>query len=274
MATRPLRSSFSPLVTKQCVDCEMSFVDDPAGLAPRSGGADVPSLRAALAWAATVGLCLATALGISSILGATLSVTAIRLAGSGVACGFEGLFAVGAATLAQRSSSLRAPALIGVLASVVAAVVLVLDTWGASISETLGRVAGTALFLSLALGLSGFLLSQTREEDPPAIRSLMVGTLVAIWLLAVTLIIDVAFATGSTPSPSNPTANGVQGALTGEAFDRFLAVTRAADAARLGAPPVAAPRPPRLSRWSRPPATGRRLRRHDALRSRCPSRPP
>lgn len=203
----------------------MSFVDESAGLAPRSGGTDVPSLRAALASAATVGLCLATALGISSTLGATLSETAIRLAGSGVVCGFEGLFAVGAATLAQRSSSLRAPALIGVLASLVAAVVLVIDTWGASLSETFGRIAGSALFLSLALGLSGFLLSQTREEDPPAIRSLMIGTLVAIWLLAVTLIIDIAFASGSTPSPSNPTASGVQGALSGQAFDRLLAVT-------------------------------------------------
>ncbi|HLW94444.1 MAG TPA: hypothetical protein VKS25_03615 [Solirubrobacteraceae bacterium] len=203
----------------------MSTVDEPADLAPRSGGTDVPSLRAALAWAATVGLCLATALGISSILGATLSVTAIRLAGSGVACGFEGLFAVGAATLAQRSPSLRAPALIGVLASVVAAVVLVIDAWGASIGETVGRIAGTALLLSFALGLSGFLLSQTREEDPPAIRSLMVGTLVTLWVLAVTLIIDVAFASGSTPSPTNPTATGAQGALTGQTFDRFLAVT-------------------------------------------------
>ncbi|HEY1775504.1 MAG TPA: hypothetical protein VGG41_05025 [Solirubrobacteraceae bacterium] len=203
----------------------MSFVDVPQEPPVTQADSDIPSLRAVLAWVAAIGLCLATALGISAILGATLSETAVRLAASGVACGFEGLFAVGAATLAQRSPSLRVPALIGVLASVFAAVILLVDEWGGHIGETVARIAGAGLLLSLALGLTGFLLSQVREEDPGAIRSLMVGTLLAIWVLAITLIIDIVFATGSAPSPSNPTASGVKPALSGLAFDRFLAVT-------------------------------------------------
>src|SRR5579871_349124 len=83
------------------------------GSDPHRTGTDVPGLRALLALTATIGLALATALGIAAILGASLSATAIRLLGSGTSAGFDGLFAVGAATLYQRSRPLRAAAAIG-----------------------------------------------------------------------------------------------------------------------------------------------------------------
>jgi len=187
-------------------------------------GTDVPQLRAALAWTGAVGLCLATALGISAILGASLGQTAIRLAGSGFVCGFDALFAVGATTLSQRSASLRIPAMVGVLASVIAAAVSLVAIWGASVGETVGRIALVASFLSSALGLSGFILSQQRDEDPPAISALMVATLILDWVLTIALTIDIVFATNS-PSSGGPEAAGVQFPLTGVSFDRFLAVT-------------------------------------------------
>jgi hypothetical protein len=187
-------------------------------------GTDVPQLRAALAWTGAVGLCLATALGISAILGASLGQTAIRLAGSGFVCGFGALFAVGATTLSQRSASLRIPAMVGVLASVIAAAVSLVAIWGASVGETVGRIALVASFLTSALGLSGFILSQQRDEDPPAISALMGATLILDWVLTIALTIDVVFATNSPPS-GGPEAAGVQFPLTGVSFDRFLAVT-------------------------------------------------
>jgi hypothetical protein len=202
----------------------MSVTDETREPGTYQSGSDVPQLRAGLAWAGAVGLCLATALGISAILGASLGQTAIRLAGSGLACGFDALFAVGAATLFQRSASLRIPALIGVLASFVAVAVSLVAIWGAQVGETIGRIGLVAGLLSSALGLSGFLLSQQREEDPNLIRGLVVATLVLDWALTIALIIDIIFATSSAAS-GNPEAGGVQLPLSGLSFDRFLAVT-------------------------------------------------
>src|SRR5215472_10327714 len=112
----------------------MDAMDLSNDVGPGNAGTDVPQLRAALAWSAVVGLCLASALGISAILGASLDQTATRLASTGFTCGLYGLFAVGAATLYQRSPSLRLPAILGVLASLVAAVILVVAEWGATVS--------------------------------------------------------------------------------------------------------------------------------------------
>jgi hypothetical protein len=196
----------------------MSSTDEAANL-PSS--ADVPQLRAALAMTGAVGLCLASALGISAILGASLTLTAIRLAGSGLTCGFDALFALGAATLFQRSTSLRLPAIIGVLAGVVTAVLSLVAIWGANVGETIGRVGLVAGLLSAAIGLTGFLLSQQRQEDPPLISGLMVGTLILDWALTIALIIDIAFASSTS---SGPQAAGVQFPLTGLTFERFLAV--------------------------------------------------
>ncbi len=202
----------------------MTVTDDTGdpGLYQRSS--DMPPLRAVLAWTGAIGLSLASVLGISAILGASLSVAAIRLAASGGICGLDALFAVGSATLAQRSPSLRAPALIGVLASVVSAAVSLAGIWGSHVGETIGRVALVASALSVALGLTGFLLSQQRDEDPPMISGLMFVTLLLDWALTVALTVDVIFATNST-SPAGPTAAaGVQFPLNGLTFDRFLGV--------------------------------------------------
>jgi hypothetical protein len=201
----------------------MSVTDETSGPGLYRSGDDVPQLRAGLAWTGAVGLCLAAALGISAILGASLGETAIRLAGSGFVCGFEALFAVGAATLSQRSASLRIPALIGVLAGVVAAAVLVASIWGADVGETLGRVTLVAGLLASALGLSGFLLSQQRAEDPPVVSRLMATTLALDWVLTIALTIDIVFA--SSTSSGGPEAAGVQFPLTGLSFERFIAVT-------------------------------------------------
>ena len=149
----------------------MSVTDETGDPGFYRSGSDVPQLRAGLAWTGAVGLCLAAALGISAILGASLGQTAIRLAGSGFLCGFDALFAVGAATLSQRSASLRIPAMIGVLASVVVVAVSLVAIWGANVGETIGRVALVAGLLAAALGLSGLLLSQQREEDPPVVAA-------------------------------------------------------------------------------------------------------
>jgi hypothetical protein len=202
----------------------MSATNDNGDPGAARGGADAAQLRAGLAWTGAVGLCLATALGISAILGASLGQTPIRLAASGFVCGFDALFAVGAMTLSQHSASLRMPAIIGVLVSVITALVSLVAIWGADVGETTGRIGLVAGFLSSALGLTGFLLSQQRGEDPPAISRLMVATLVLDWVLTIALTIDVVFAT-SSPSLGSPQAAGVQFPLTGLSFERFLAVT-------------------------------------------------
>src|ERR1700728_318140 len=119
----------------------MSVTDETSGPGLYRSGDDVPQLRAGLAWTGAVGLCLAAALGISAILGASLGQTAIRLAGSGFVCGFDALFAVAAATLSQRSASSPLLAIVGVLASVIAAAVALVAIWGASVGETVGRIA-------------------------------------------------------------------------------------------------------------------------------------
>jgi hypothetical protein len=187
-------------------------------------GTDVPQLRAALAWAGAVGLCLAAALGISAILGASLGETAIRLAASGLVCGFDALFAVAAATLAQRSAAWRLLAILGVLGSVITAVVSLVAIWGASVGETVGRVALVTGSVSSAVGITGFLLSQQRDEDPSAISALMVATLALDWVLTIALTVDVVFAKNSAAS-GGPEASGVQFPLSGLGFERFLGVT-------------------------------------------------
>lgn len=189
----------------------------------RDAGIDEPQLRAGIAWTGAVGLCLASALGISAILGASLGLSAIRLAASGFVCGFDALFAVGALTLSQRAASLRLPALIGVVLSVITALVSLVAIWGANIDGTTGRIGLVAGFLSFALGLTGFLLSQQRGEDPPAITRLMVATLVLGWVLTVALTVDVVFASNSA-SLSTSNTSGVQFPLTGLGFERFLGV--------------------------------------------------
>ena len=181
---------------------------------------DVTQLRAVLAWMGAVGLCLATALGISAILGASLGQTAVRLAASGFICGFDALFAVGAATLSQRSALWRVAALIGVLASVVSAAVLVVAVWGGGVGETVGRISLGAGSVGSALGISGFLLSQQRSEDPRAITGLMIATLALDWALTIAVSIDVIFATSSTAATA-----GVQVPFGGVGFTRFLGVT-------------------------------------------------
>jgi hypothetical protein len=182
---------------------------------------DVPRLRAALAVVAAVGLCLAAAIGISAILGASLGLTAARLAGSGFICGVDGLFAVGAATLFQRSSALRVAGLLGVLATIVTAAVSLSAIWGASVGETVGRVGLVAGLLSGAVGLTGFLLSQQRTEDPGGIRLLMLVTLALDWVATIAVTIDIVFATGSSAVGTA----GLQLPLGGVGFDRFLGVT-------------------------------------------------
>lgn len=189
---------------------------------PDRSGADVPQLRAVLAWTTVVGLCLATALGISAILGASLDLTATRLAGTGVACGLYGLFAVGAATLYQRSPALRVAALAGIAASVIAAAILVAAEWGASVSSTVARIDLVAGVLSFAFGLSGFLLSQQRSEDPRSVTALTFVTVLLAWLLAGAATIELIFVTGSATGPQ---AAGVQFPLSGLGFERFLGVT-------------------------------------------------
>ncbi|HEY1777778.1 MAG TPA: hypothetical protein VGG41_16600 [Solirubrobacteraceae bacterium] len=201
----------------------MSVIDHAGDPDLHRASTDVPALRALLAWTGAVGLCLAAALGISAILGASLTATAIRLAGSGLIFGLDALFAVGSATLAQRSPALRVAALIGVLATLVTLAVSLAAIWGANVSETLGRVTIVASGLSSALGLTGFLLSQQRDEDPPLVSALMYMTLLLDWVLTVALIIDVLFASGST-SGVGPVTTGVQLPLNGLAFDRFLGV--------------------------------------------------
>lgn len=201
----------------------MSVTDETGGPGFHRSGSDVPQLRAGLAWTGAIGLCLAAALGISAILGASLELTAIRLAGSGFVCGFDALFAVGAATLAQRSASLRIPAMTGVLASIVTVALSLVSIWGANVGETLGRIALVAGLLASALGLSGFLLSQQREEDPRVVTRLMATTLVLDWLLTIALTIDIIFA--SSAASGGPEAAGVQIPLTGLSFERFIAVT-------------------------------------------------
>lgn len=184
---------------------------------------DVTQLRAVLAWMGAVGLCLAAALAIAAILGASLGQSAARVAGSGFVCGFDALFAVGAATLSQRSASWRVAALVGVLGSVVSAVVTVVAVWGGDVGETVARITFVAGTVGSSLGITGFLLSQQRAEDPRAISTLMLATIALDWALSIAITIDVIFATGSTTATA-PEAAGVQVPLSGLAFERFLAV--------------------------------------------------
>lgn len=202
----------------------MSVTDTAGDPGFERSSSDVPALRAILAWVGVVGLCLATALAISAILGASLGESALRAAGSGFICGWDALFALGAATLAQRSPSLRLPALLGVLATIIAVAIELAAIWGASVGETAGRIALVAAALGSAAGITGFLLSQQREEDPAIVTRLMAGTLLLDWVLTLALTIDVIFATGSSTSISSQ-ASSVEFPFSGLAFDRFIGVT-------------------------------------------------
>jgi hypothetical protein len=204
----------------------MSVSDhSPDSRAQRDNG-DLPSLRAGLASFTAVAFCLGAALGISAILGASLSETAIQIAGSGGLCGFYGLLAVSSSTLHQRSSGWQLAGLIGVLSATVAVVLSLVAIWG---NDPLGDAASRALSISIliamAIGFAGFLLTQQRGEDPAAIRRLTLATVTIVCVLAIVLILDIAFATGSVSTDSTSAASSTQGLFSGISFARFVGVT-------------------------------------------------
>ena len=203
----------------------MSVSDQSIDPHPRGDDADVPLLRAGLAWISTVGLCVAVVLGISAILGASLGVTAVRIAGSGGVCGLYGLFAVSSSTLHQRSAAWQLPGLIGVLSATIAVGLSLAAIWGgSSLGDTATRVLAIAGLVAAAIGFAGFLLSQQRDEDPAAIRGLMIGTVTVFCALAIVLIIDIAFATGPVSTNSRSASSGTGFVFSGINFVRFVGV--------------------------------------------------
>jgi hypothetical protein len=197
------------------------------GIEPRARGdkGDLPTLRASLAWITTVGLGVAAALGIGAILGASLDATAIKIAGSGGVCGFYGLFAISSSTLYQRSSASQLPGLIGVLSATIAVAFSLAAIWGGSpLGDTATRVLSIASLVAAATGFAGFLLTQQRDEDPAAIRGLMLGTVTIVCVLAGVLIIDIAFATGSVSTNSTAASSSTGALFSGISFVRFVGI--------------------------------------------------
>jgi hypothetical protein len=173
----------------------------------------------------TAGLCLGTALGIAAILGSSLGATAVRVAGSGALCGLFGVLAVSSSTLHQRSSLWQGSGVIGVLAAIVAAAFSMLGVWSNSpLSDTATRLLGVAVLIAAAMGLTGLLLTQQRDEDPAAIRGLMVATLGIAWILAIVLIVDIISAAGSASIDASSALGGTQPVFGGVSFVRFVSV--------------------------------------------------
>jgi hypothetical protein len=201
-------------------------VTDNSDVHPNRDSGDVPSLRAGLAWFATAGLCLGSALGIAAILGASLSATAVRVAGSGALCGLFGLVAVSSSTLQQRSSVWRRAGVIGVLAAIVAAVFSMLGVWSNTpLSDTVTRILAVSGVIAVTIGFTGFLLTQQREEDPAAIGGLMVATLGLAWILSVVLVVDIISAAGSASVATGSASGGAQALFGGVSFARFVSVS-------------------------------------------------
>ena len=192
---------------------------------PNRDSGDLPSLRAGLAWFATAGLCLGSALGIAAILGSPLSSAAVRVAGSGALCGLLGLLAVSSSTLQQRSSVWQGVGVIGVFAAAVAAVIAMLGVWSNTpLSDTVTRILAACVMVALTTGFTGFLLSQQRDEDPAAIGGLMVATLGLAWVLAIVLVVDIISVTGSASGTARSASGGAQALLGGVSFARFVSV--------------------------------------------------
>ena len=204
----------------------MSVSDQSTDLRSQREDGDLPSLRAALASFTAVALCLGAAIGISAILGASLSDSAIRIAGSGGLCGFYGLLAVSSSTLHQRSFASQLAGVIGVLTAAVAVALSLVAIWGSHpLGNTGSRVLSISILVAMAVGFSAFLLTQQRAEDPAAVRRLTLGTMTTFCVLAIVLILDIAFATGSVSTSSTSSATSTQGLFSGISFARFLGVT-------------------------------------------------
>ena len=141
---------------------------------PRSGG--FPWLRTLVASVTAIGLTVSIALGIAEVLGASLGATALRIAGTGAILALYGLFAVGSATLRQRSLGWQVAGAVGVLCSTVAAVITVTDVWSSALTgDAAGRAVLITALVGFALGFTGFLLTHQRPEDTAGIRALMLG---------------------------------------------------------------------------------------------------
>jgi hypothetical protein len=204
----------------------MTVSDPGTELHPRRNDSDLPVLRAGLAWFTTVALCIVAALGISAIIGASLSRTAVQIAGSGAVCGLYGLLAVGSSTLRQRSRGWQLTGAAGVLAAAIATVLALVGIWGSSpLGEAVVRILACATLAATAIGFTAFLLTQQREEDPPAIRRLMIGTATIFCALALVLIIEFAFSGGSVSTSNTPASSDSQFVFSGITFARFVGVT-------------------------------------------------
>src|SRR5581483_12394729 len=101
---------------------------------PGPGPGAFPWLRTLVASVTAVGLTVSVALGIAAVLGASLGATAIRIAGTGGILALYGLFAVGSATLRQRSLGWRIAGAVGVLCSTAAAAITITDVWSTALT--------------------------------------------------------------------------------------------------------------------------------------------
>jgi len=193
---------------------------------PRRAERDLPMLRAALAWFTTVALCIGAALGVSAILGASLSVTAIRIAGSGAICGFYGLLAVSSSTLHQRKSLWQVAGVAGVLAATIAVACTLAAIWGSSpLGDVASRTLASAALAATAIGFTAFLVTQQRDEDPRAIRVLIVATATILCALALVLIIDIAFSSSAVSTSNTPESSGGQFVFSGIGLVRYAGVS-------------------------------------------------
>jgi hypothetical protein len=203
----------------------MNASEHPTEPLPRRAVGDLPMLRAALAWFTTVALCIGAALGGSVILGASLSHTAIRIAGSSLVCGFYGLLAVSSSTLHQRTSLWQAAGVAGVLAATIAIACSLAGIWGSSLGDVASRTFASASLAAIAIGFTAFLVTQQRDEDPRAIRVLMAATATILCVLALVLIIDIAFSSSAVSTSTTPQSSGGQFVFSGIDLVRYVGVS-------------------------------------------------
>ena len=219
-----------------------------------TAGRGFPLLRVGTACVTAIGLCLAAGLGIAAILGASLDVTAAKLAGSGVICGFFGLFAVGASTLHQRNLAGRLLALAGVATAALVVVVLLISIWAQeTLSNGLGRAVGTAATTALTIGLCAFLISQQRTEDTAGVRALMLATILLLTVLGTVTALEAVFASGRSATASTPGDN-VAFFASGLDYARFVGVTGTLSLLGLLLLPVVRRGNPRFGSGQSPPA--------------------
>jgi catechol 2,3-dioxygenase-like lactoylglutathione lyase family enzyme len=136
-------------------------------------------------------LCAAAFVLILIILsGDALDDTSAKAIGTAAALAFLSLIGVAGSHLSLRRPQLAPLGHLTLLAAAIAFVLTLIAIW--SEADGSGEWAACGLILAFACGHSSVLSANSREEDSEGVRAVRAGTLVALWLLAILGVAEIA----------------------------------------------------------------------------------